>query len=133
MAEKIKGMFGHPERAEEVRNWLLSQGAKENRLICKCASNIYFVRTDGVVDYVDEIFAELLDIVELQPKHEFKPFDRVLVRNSETDVWMPFLYGFYREPSSYPHLVMGGSTWTHCIPYEGNESLVGTIKNSKEE
>lgn len=128
MSEKIKGMFGNPERAEEVRNWLLSQGAKENKQICKCGSNIYFVRTNGVVDFVDKTFAELFDIVELQPQHEFKPFDRVLVRDSVIDEWIPSLYSSYRENFKASHATIGGGTWKLCIPYEGNEHLAGAIK-----
>ena len=79
MSEKIKGMFGNQERAEEVKNWLKSQGAVVVLIACTDANHIYYVREDGCVDYLHENFAELFDIVELpKPPHEFKPFDKVM-------------------------------------------------------
>lgn len=139
MSEKIKGMFGHPERAEEVRNWLLSQGAVNDTMIeCKNKDAIYYVDNYKMA-YLLSLqgkYNVLFDIVELpKPECKFKPFDRVLVRVSETDVWVPSLYGFYRGNEPYPHVMIGGCPWKYCIPHEGNEHLVGTlaIKNPEEE
>lgn len=62
----------------------------------------------------------------MENKIELKPFDKVLVRNKITDAWIIDLYEKHKESSSgrsYSCLV---SIWVYCIPYEGNEHLLGT-------
>ena len=56
----------------------------------------------------------------------FKPFDKVLVRDSESDKWRANLFG-YIDKDEYYHCVY--ANWAYCIPYIGNESLLGTIKD----
>lgn len=66
-------------------------------------------------------------IVDLKPKvDELKPFDKVLVRDSESDKWRANLFG-YIDKDKYYHCVY--TNWVYCIPYEGNEHLLGTIKD----
>lgn len=54
-------------------------------------------------------------------KTEFKPFEKVLVRNCDIEKWKCNMFshidGYYVCFSSY---------WHQCIPYEGNEHLIGT-------
>lgn len=61
-------------------------------------------------------------------KCEFKPFDKVLGRNEKDDVWEADLFSHYREESQYPFRCIGCSR-KYCIPYEGNEHLLGTRNN----
>lgn len=63
---------------------------------------------------------------------EFKPFDKVLVRYDDREEWCLALYAYYRE-STKLHRMVGGACWEQCIPYEGNEHLLGTTDNPKEE
>lgn len=65
-------------------------------------------------------------IVDLKPKIELKPFDKVLVRDSESDKWRANLFG-YIDKDEYYHCVY--ANWAYCIPYIGNESLLGTTKD----
>lgn len=65
-------------------------------------------------------------IVGLKPKVELKPFDKVLVRNNNIRKWEADLFGFKNVTGHY-HCV--GGTWLQCIPYIGNESLLGTTKD----
>lgn len=73
-------------------------------------------------------------IVNLKTKVEFKPFDKVLVRNTDTEEWFP---GFFEKMDStwnYPYHIMNRRSMTdfafkQCIPYEGNEHLLGTTKD----
>lgn len=58
----------------------------------------------------------------------FKPFDRVLVRDNDGDYWEPELYGYY-EAKSDCHSCLAG-TYAYCIPYEGNEDLLGTKRGA---
>lgn len=64
----------------------------------------------------------------LKKKLQFKPFDKVLVRDSESDKWRCAFYSHF-EPSSIFHHVITSSAYKMCIPFEGNEHLVGTTKN----
>ena len=59
---------------------------------------------------------------------QFKPFDRVLVRDADDEKWVPHQFSYLSE-SRIPgpwFITIGGSLWKQCIPYEGNESLVCT-------
>lgn len=59
-------------------------------------------------------------------KQEFKPFDKVLVRRKYDNVWMPKLYARFKEHSVFPYICVDGYEGIQCIPYEGNEYLLGT-------
>lgn len=72
--------------------------------------------------------AEKKMVVDLKSKCEFKPFDKVLGRNEKDDVWEAELFSHYREGSQYPFRCIGFSR-KYCIPYEGNEYLLGTRNN----
>ena len=65
-------------------------------------------------------------IVDLKPKVELKPFDKVLVRDSESQAWQVSLFS-YKDSDSY--YCCNGCSWNQCIPYIGNESLLGTTKD----
>lgn len=72
--------------------------------------------------------AEKKEIVDLKPKvDELKPFDKVLVRGSEDYAWQVSLFG-YKNRNYY---CCNGCVWSQCIPYEGNEHLLGTTNNAK--
>ena len=61
---------------------------------------------------------------------EFKPFDKVLVRDDIGSVWRLAQYEFKdKNKQVYMHSVVGGVYWRYCIPYEGNEHLLGTTEN----
>lgn len=65
-------------------------------------------------------------IVDLKPKVELKPFDKVLGRNEKGDVWEAELFSHYREESQYPFRCIGFSH-KYCIPYnEETAHLLGT-------
>ena len=57
-------------------------------------------------------------------KKIFNPFDKVLVRDSEDDVWSVELFSHYDQDGS--PVTSGLSSWEEVIPYEGNEKLLGT-------
>ncbi len=72
------------------------------------------------------------DVKDAPKEPEFKPFDRVLVRDDDDDEWhIDFFEGMNKdkdEPCTYQCL---NSFWRHCIPYEGNEHLLGTTEDVK--
>lgn len=59
-------------------------------------------------------------------KQEFKPFDKVLVRDDTTEKWSIGQFSYYDEENEdFPYICMNGC-YHYCIPYEGNEYLLGT-------
>jgi hypothetical protein len=64
-----------------------------------------------------------------KPKEpEFKPFDRVLVRSDSGLKWVVSLFArsFIRIGKWTVYETINGNQYLHCIPYEGNEHLLGT-------
>ena len=55
----------------------------------------------------------------------FKPFDRVLVRDLDTDPWRIEIFAQINNEGYFLYKCLY-SAWVQCIPYEGNEHLLGT-------
>lgn len=70
--------------------------------------------------------AEKKQIVDLKPKVELKPFDKVLVRDFSRDKWSISFFSFKKEDL---YVCLNHCSWNQCIPYIGNESLLGTTKD----
>lgn len=70
--------------------------------------------------------AEKKVILDLKPKVELKPFDKVLIRDINAEEWKASFFS-YKEESHY--VCIEGHCWSQCIPYEGNEHLLGTTKD----
>lgn len=70
--------------------------------------------------------AEKKQIVDLKTKVELKPFDKVLVRDSKSAYWRANLFGYIGKDGYYRCVY---ANWVYCIPYIGNEHLLGTTKD----
>lgn len=70
---------------------------------------------------------EKQQVVELKSKVEIKPFDKVLVRNDKEDQWSANIFSYQVRDNMY--YCLGECYWRYCIPYEGNEHLLGTTNN----
>ena len=75
--------------------------------------------------------AEKKQIVDLKPKVELKPFDKVLCRNSKDDTWeADFFARLTRKEIDYTQsgkYLCVGDLWMYCIPYnEETAHLLGT-------
>lgn len=62
-------------------------------------------------------------VTDQESKHQFKPFDKVLVRDIDENEWECSLFSHIDEEDGY---VCVSQWWLQCIPYEGNEHLLGT-------
>lgn len=71
--------------------------------------------------------AEKKQIVDIKKELQFKLFEKVLVRDSIDDVWRASFFSHIKEDDG--RYVTTGITWRFCIPYEGNEHLLGTTDN----
>ena len=66
-------------------------------------------------------------IVDVKPKvDELKPFDKVLVRDDKEDQWSANIFSYQVRDMFH---CLGEGYWRYCIPYEGNEHLLGTTKD----
>ena len=66
-------------------------------------------------------------------KQEFKPFDKVLVRDDINEEWIPSIFGCYEDEvdKDFPYVCLNGR-YCYCIPYEGNEHLLNTPNTLKD-
>lgn len=71
--------------------------------------------------------ADTLELEEVVPKfkNKFKPFDKVLVRNHTDEKWTIDLFSYYDEKDKGFPFICINDFYRYCIPYEGNEHLVG--------
>lgn len=80
---------------------------------------------------------ETLKVEPVNPTCPFKPFDKVLVRNYDTDEWLPGFFYRFDKGWNYPYHIMNlhhltDYAYLYCIPYEGNEHLLGTTDSYTE-
>ena len=59
-------------------------------------------------------------------EQEFKPFDKVLVRNNDEQKWIPNIFLRFTNESIYKYSCIGNDAYDQCIPYKGNEYLLDT-------
>ena len=78
-------------------------------------------------DIESDIFYDLrLKVPDNEP--QFKPFDKVLVRDLDTSEWTPRLYS---RKGRVGYCTQDCCEYMQILPYEGNEHLVGTTNNPK--
>lgn len=71
--------------------------------------------------------AEKKMIVDLKKKVELKPFDKVVVRDTEYSTWCADFFSHIDVDYRYECV---GATWSFCIPYnEETAKLIGTTNN----
>lgn len=73
--------------------------------------------------------AEKKEVVDIKKELQFKPFEKVLVRDSYDDMWRASFFSHIKEDVG--RYVTTCFTWKFCIPYEGNEHLLGTTNDPK--
>lgn len=63
-----------------------------------------------------------------EPKCLLKPFDKVLVRDSDAGIWKAAHFSHYIGEYEYPYFTTA-SAYKQCVPYDCNEYLLGTNNN----
>lgn len=92
------------------------------------AEKIIKVEDSRKIDIIKRYLSEYEYLLDEMPKRDFKPFERVLVRRTNQERWK--LHLFSRESvGDNKYECLGGVGFSQCIPYEGNEHLLGTNKN----
>ena len=131
----IRGIKG---RGEDVIKLLEINGGRYHYVITGSKPNyIYFINSKGEIDctedskemkWIIDHYTEAF-LPEPKPENILKPFDKVLVRDEDDDgnFWKIELFSHYDASSEYPYYCLS-SNYSKCIPYEGNEHLLGTDK-----
>lgn len=98
-------------------------------------SRLYYAREDEKKELFDALAkegkawdAEKKMIMDLK-EYQFKPFEKVLVRDWDNDVWRASFFSHTRE--TLGRYATAGLVWKQCIPYEGNEHFLGTKDSPK--
>lgn len=72
-------------------------------------------------------------IVDSKQKIKLQPFDKVLIRDTKTEVWRPSFWGYKNNSTLFPYATTSG-TFKYCIPYnEKTKHLLGTTEPYKED
>ena len=66
--------------------------------------------------------------IESISDHTLQPFEKVLVRNISDENWEISFFSYYTNNEEYPYSCCSGLC-IECIPYKGNEELLGTNKS----
>lgn len=73
--------------------------------------------------------AEKKVVEDIKKEYQFKPFEKVLVRDNRSEAWRAAFFSYINE---YKRYVTTSMAWKYCVPYEGNESLLGTTNDVEE-
>lgn len=69
---------------------------------------------------------------ESKVSHNFKPFDKVIVRDNIDGVWKADIFSHMSESNRFA--CTGGCSWRYCLPYnEETAKLIGRRRNYKED
>jgi len=112
----------------------------ENFLIVKIPAHdfekekLWIYHQDGRAMHSSSYEKMWFDLVLEVPDNvsQFKPFDKVLCRDCDSDEWQCDLFSHIQDDSEQPYVTIG-HMWSHCIQYEGHEYLLGTTDKPKEE
>lgn len=99
---------------------------------CGC----YLYKTE-IANEIGKIYFDKQNDWELVPNKfditTLKPFDKVLVRDENGQKWMCDIFSYYDDKNPrYPFWGVGRSNSKQCIPYKGNEHLLGTTNDCDE-
>lgn len=98
-------------------SWLEKQGEKPQG-----KSALEAVKEEPIDN---DIKAEI-KVEEPKTKPTFKPYGKVLVCKGEGTYWFATFFSCYNpNDTEYYYRAINGNTYSHCLPYEGNEHLNG--------
>ena len=75
--------------------------------------------------------AEKKCIEDIKEECELKPFQKVLVRYTDNNAWKANMFSHFIDGTNYNYICID-SSYRQCIPYEGNEELLGTTNSPKQ-
>lgn len=94
---------------------------KAKSLDGKCCNKIVY----KTIDYI-KVKDEEKQKIEI---YNLRPGQKVLIRDSEDDVWSLHFFSHYFEGDKTQPICFGGDYYLYTIPYKGNQDLLGTTKS----
>lgn len=76
--------------------------------------------------YNDKYNPDTMQVEGVKKECPFKPYDKVLARDNERQVWRANYFSHYEGDDKELSYVCIDYPYRYCIPYEGNEHLLGT-------
>lgn len=133
-------------KSKEIQEKVFQLGYESNltgtEIRCTEIPFLYFDKNGIVTDgcYMNyfmahpyrEVTADYILSLEPEPECPFKPFDKVLVRDKDSNEWMPNFFSFQKDNSFYRFITINDGAYRQCIPYEGNEHLAFTNDSPKQ-
>lgn len=130
---------------KEEKGHIVTRDGRQVRIICFDKSGIYPIvaliqvtsyeeaaysfSNEGAYSFGNKTCHDLcLEVPNQNLKTELKPFEKVLVRDRDSMRWKSDLFS-YTDIENRMYVCVG-SSWRQCIPYEGNEDLLGTVNKS---
>lgn len=111
----------------EIERYRLATDSEKQRIIKALKKS----KNTKAKEYLKRFFG-----IEEKPKYEFKPFDKVLVRDEDDKEWHISLFAMEivddSDGLSYKYECSNGTLWDCCIPFEDNECLLETAENPEE-
>lgn len=146
-------------QAGEVEGVIKTIGGRKARILCSDFHNtnypivvaittddvsgneaLYCLRLEGKFvregyDSDIDLVLEVLEVPEDEPQEpQFKPFEQVLVRDSFYKTWYCDYFSHMGEEGRYMCVHASATEFgKDIVPFAGNEHLVGTTDNPKEE
>lgn len=113
-------------KGEEERERIkLERLREEKKSFAERIANTENLKKAGIIK---QYLSEYEYLLTKEKKCDFKPFGQVLVRASNLENWNLHLFARVRE-EEYKYECLGGLRYKECIPYQGNEHLLGTNKS----
>lgn len=79
-------------------------------------------------EYLERFFPEHYNSSKIGKDCKLKPFDKVLVRDDDDCYWSADFFSYKDDDENMPYRCIG-SWYRYCIPYQGNEHLLGTTES----
>ncbi len=95
----------------------------DNKLLTYSTNMTHFIQSPLKEIKVDDILN-----IKIIIDYILKPFDKVLVRDDDEFQWKIQLFGRYNPNKNKPYSCLSYD-YKQCIPFEGNEHLLGTTNN----
>lgn len=107
----------------EIERYRLATDSEKQRMIKELKKS----KNPKAKEYLKRFFG-----IKEKPKYDFKPFDKVLVKYYKDGDWEGNL--FIRtitddQDGETKYECLNGVVFVHCIPFEGNECLLGITEN----
>lgn len=96
----------------------------------KVKTKLFDAMKKNGISFDGEKLIEKTEVKSKSEKHKFKPFEKILVKDNDEDTWVCAFFSHMEKIGSKEcYECCSGILWDQAIPYEGNESLVGTISD----